>query len=132
MKQEEPKTAIYSLFFADRDYENGTDITAVLSGDGFRENVSGYVPVTAENLEQVKEALGVFTSNVGSLGVDAGEWYNLCAVSSEADTAKTAFDEVGIFATGDLKFVLVFENAPDTSRCQESALHQLDCLSPLL
>ncbi len=111
MKQEEPKTAIYSLFFADRDYENGTDITAVLSGDGFRENVSGYVPVTAENLEQVKEALGVFTSNVGSLGVDAGEWYNLCAVSSEADTAKTAFDEVGIFATGDLKFVLVFENA---------------------
>lgn len=109
MEADAAKTTIYSLFFPDRDFENGTDITETLGA--FKKNINGYVKITEENFEIVKEALGVFTANIGGLGVDAGNWYQLCAISSEVEIEETTFDEIGIFATGDLSFVLVFENA---------------------
>lgn len=111
------RDAIYSCYYENRDTSNEC-ILDLLSTDAFAPNAAGYVQITEDNFEYVKDNIGVFFTNV--VGFNAAyakfygdSWYYACAVRLDDDGTEGGidFNQVGIKADGDYGLVLIFENS---------------------
>ena len=72
-------------------------------------NEYGYIPVTTENYDDIKEGMSILAENLGS---NMPNWYNTLSILTYKEYTSVPFSEVGIFATSNnTKFVLVFANA---------------------
>ncbi len=76
---------------------------------GAEANEYGYIAVTAENYDDIKEGMSILAENLGS---NMPNWYNTLSILTYKEYTSVPFSEVGIFATSNnTKFVLVFANS---------------------
>lgn len=98
----------YKAFFKDKDFDNNKSIIEILSDSKYVANAAGYVKVTRENVAEVKECFEILATNVPNF---VGNWYELCALTTEEGLSPAEFEQVGIEAAGDYAIVLVFKNS---------------------
>lgn len=69
----------------------------------------GYIKVTESNRADIEAAMNVLSENIGAKNLPA--WYNATSILEYVENEEVPFEEVGIFKTGEMKFVIVFKNA---------------------